>query len=192
MRLIKYIINKYTNNKVLNLLPEEDILVTLKDFNVTREDTEINMNGLTFVDKNNIVELTDGTILFKKKPDKLYIFPYNESAYKILSELQNASSKIVQVAIKDLDKNIAIDVESYSCMKNLYEIAKANGVEVKTDAELVDYAINTMCPPKRLIKLHRNLGKKAFEGSKISEYKIQCIICYDVDLVLGIKAIKKN
>lgn len=67
MNLTHYIKNKQ-NNKVLQLLPEEDILVTLKDFNVTREDAEINMNGLVVLNKNDIIISQNGEIQFK--PDK--------------------------------------------------------------------------------------------------------------------------
>lgn len=188
MRLIKNIINKYANNKVLNLLPEEDILVTLKDFNVTREDIEIKMNGLVVLNKNDIVISQNGEIQFKpdKKPVNIEIYQYSKDVYKILKD-EMPNKIIARVVVKMDTDNLVLNMYNYVSVKNTYDTAKACNIEIKTDAELIDYATKQMCPRKRFVQLERRLGERAFSGSKVTKYKLKVMYCFDLDYISKIE-----
>lgn len=175
--------------KILKMLPEQDIMVTLKKFGITKEDTELNMVALTVVDREKVSILSDGTIQFLKKPTKLYFYENNKDTYNILEEIYS-DKIVVQASIKDIDKSLLLDTENYNSVKNTYEIARQSGHNIANDKELIEYATDKKFPPIRYVKIQQRLGKEAFKGSKVKQYKINCIICYDTDLVLSIKKVK--
>jgi hypothetical protein len=183
-------ISKITGKPLyLKSLPENDIMTALKDFGVTQDNGDITMIGLIALDKNNINKANDGTITFKNKPSQIEIYKHNDS--NVLRQCF-PHKEIVEIAIKNLDKNMILNFTDYNYVVNTYTEAIANNEIISSDSDLLNYAIHKRIPRKRLIIIKRGLGNKAFEGSRVTEYKVECATCYDTDLILSMRAYKNN
>lgn len=181
----KLVINKF-GSRVLKVLTEPDIMITLKDFGVIMEDTGDMWSGLTIVNKNDVTITSNGAVIFKNMPSKIHIFGNSKDIYDILKE-KNEEGLIVQVSLKSISEEMILDAENYNSVRNIYVIAKNAGINIKNDNDLLSYAVNKMTPRKRFVKLKKSIGKKAFEGSNVSKYNVDCIICYDIDFILEMK-----
>jgi hypothetical protein len=183
-------ISKITGEPLyLKSLPESDIMTTLKDFNVTQDNGDITMIGLAALDKNNIIKSSDGTITFKNKPSHIEIYTYNDN-----NALRQCfpNKEIVEIAVNKLDKSMILDFTDYDSVVNTYTEAIANNETISNDNDLLNYAIHKRLPHKRIVILERDLGDKAFEGSRVTKYKVTCAICYDADLILAMKIYQNN
>jgi hypothetical protein len=178
-------ISKITGEPLyLKSLPENDIMAALKDFGVTQDNGAITMIGLAALDKNNIIKSSDGSLTFKRKPSQIEIYKYNDS--NVLRQCF-PNKEIVEIAVNDLDKSMVLDFTDYNSVINTYTEAVANGEIISNDRDLLNYAIHKRLPRKRLVITKRGLGNKAFKGSRITKYKVECTTCYDADLILVMK-----
>lgn len=183
--MLRYLI-KHKNNKYL---PENDIMDILKEFGITKEDKEYTMKALIVADKSNIVYGANGMCSLKYNPKTIKMYEYNEKTYKILKELFKYKV-ILEVNIKNIDSSYILDMQNYNSVKNTYEMIKLHDIDIKDDKELINYAVTKLFPRKRLVIHSIRLGKKAFPGSKITQFKLTCMECFDTELITSLRTIK--
>lgn len=186
--IIEKIIKGKCSRNILNTIPEQDIMVTLKEFNVTKEEDGYSMAGLIVVDKNNIVN-EDGKMWFKEKPERITIYENNERTCNILKEVF-ANRGIFRVRIKQVSDTLVLDMFNYKSVKRIYNVSQNLGKSIKSDNELVHFATSELTPRVRFVKLKKNLGEKAFEGSNVHKYSLNCMICYDAEMILEMETIQ--
>ena len=175
---IKKLIMNKLGGRVLKTPPELDIMIILNNFIISKELTYYTMRGLIVVDENDIVS-HNNEVIFRNIPKEIRIFQYKKETYNILKKVYS-NKKIIKVSLGinlKCEPNIILDMEDYTSVRSAYELAKQAGITLSSDKELLDYAVNRMVPKKKLVKLQKYLGKKAFEGSRVAQYKVVCIMC---------------
>ena len=180
--------NKRT--QLLKMLPEHDIMVILKDFDITKERKKKKMIALALVDKSNLTRISGKNCRFKSKPEKIILFNANNKVHSILKKYRNSDKVIVKVSIQDIFSSIVLDMRSYKSVKETYECLKRLGYEIASDEELIKYATTDLCPRFRYVRCEKKLGKEAFKGSNVKEHTLESLVCYDTDLILNMQIIE--
>ncbi len=169
--------------KILCLLPEKDIMKTLEDFGITKEnDMNNTANGFIVLDEKDIIKTDTPIIKLNPNIKRLTIYPYNKSTYTILSEVFS-NKQIIKIEFIST-QDIILDMTSYESVRNTYNILNKFGEVVNSDEDLINLATRKIVPCKKLIITQRQFGKSAFPNSKVKQYKFKVIYCYDISLIV--------
>lgn len=172
--------------KVLHLLPEKDIMETLKDFRTTEENnmnnTENTEVGLVVLDEKDIIETDTQTIKLNPNLTRVAIYQYNKATYNILTKV--FSNKVIIRVEFIRTQDIILDMTYYESVKNTYNILSKLNYKVESDNDLITLATQKIVPNKKLVVIHKQLGNLAFPNSKVKQYKLKAVYCYDLSLIL--------
>lgn len=169
--------------KKLKYYSDYDIMTSLKGFGISEGSDEV-MGGLVIIDKDNIQPFKDNKITFKVLPEKVIIFESTKEAYNILKSITSSDKIICRITnSKDDLKYATLDSENYKSVQEIYNRALQDNMTIKNDKELIKYAVHQMQPSMKFVKVTKQLGKEAFPGSKVKQYKLKCLICYYPKLV---------
>ena len=140
--------------------------------------------GLIALDKSQI-ECTDVSVQIATMVPYVEIFSVTKENYDILKQLY-PDKEILSVQFQIIP-NICLDMTSYEYVKYTYNVLKQKGFVPKDDSELISLATTQMSPGKTMVIRYQEMGPTAFENSKVYQYRVKCIRCYDLTKLSNIK-----
>lgn len=140
--------------------------------------------GLIALYKSQI-ECTNAAVRITAMIPYVEIFSVTKENYDILKQLY-PDKEILSVQFQIIP-NVCLDMTSYEYVKYTYNVLRQKGFTPKDDSELISLATTQMSPGKTMVILHREMGPAAFENSKIYQYRVKCIRCYDLTKLSNIK-----
>ncbi len=139
--------------------------------------------GLIVIEKS-MLEQINNTVYLKQATDQLYIYPYEKNTYNILKEVF-PTKKICRITFH-YNESITLDFTNYNSIQDTYNILHNQGYSIENDQELIAKATQKLIPRKRLIRMRKGIGKRAFEGSTVRQYEITVFKCLDTGLIYQI------
>lgn len=175
----------------LHTQSKNDTIDPLEDFNLQLQENEFmgknsiqnTETGLIAIDSKHIIE-TDNSIKLSGDIKDICIYPSNKDTYNILKEIY-PSKRILQIEFI-YTQDIVLNMTSYKSVKDTYEILKKLNHTPKSDNELIDLAKHIIIPNKKLVIAHKMIGKTAFPNSKVKQYRLNTVYCYDLELIIKI------
>lgn len=171
-------------NKILKLLHKLSIIksmnCTQNTFDFSQDDIDI-VEVLAVLKSEDIVLTHNNTIKLAESVKDIVLYEYNRKTFNILNSLYK-NAIILHIDIRYTEA-ITLDTTSYESVVDTYAVLKAYGYEVKNDKELIELAKTKIIPRKKLIIHTASLGKAAFEGSHVKQYRLPVMHCYDVNLI---------
>ncbi len=168
---------KYLKNTIYNKKDKEA-------FGMNQYNNNVQVNkGLIVIDKS-MLERSNNVIYLKQATDQLYIYPYEKNTYNILKEVF-PTKKICRITFH-YNESITLDFTNFNSIQDTYNILRKQGYSIQNDQELIDKATHKLTPRKRLIRMRKGIGKRAFEGSKVKQYELIVLKCLDRGLIYEI------
>ncbi len=131
-----------------------------------------------------MMEQSNNAVHLKHDTDQLYIYPYEKNTYNILKEVF-PTKKICRITFQ-YNESITLDFTNYNSIQDTYNILHKQGYSIENDKELIDKATQKLIPRKRLIRMRKGIGKRAFEDSSIRQYELTVLKCLDTGLIYQI------
>ncbi len=141
--------------------------------------------GLIVLDKAQIQYTDVQSVQIKSSVPYVDVFSVTKENYDILKQL-HPDKEILTVQFQIIP-NICLDMTSYEYVKYTYNVLKQKGFEAKDDNEFISMATTHLSPPKTMVIMYREMGATAFDNSKVYQYRIKCIRCYDLTKLSNVK-----
>lgn len=141
--------------------------------------------GLIVLDKDQIQYTDVQSVQIKTSVPYVDVFSVTKENYDILKQL-HPDKEILTVQFQIIP-NICLDMTSYEYVKYTYNVLKQKGFEAKDDNALIALATTEMSPNKTMVIFYQEMGPTAFDNSKVYQYRIKCIRCYDLTKLSNLK-----